>query len=305
MTITALPTPPSRDDPANFSARADAFLGALPTFATEANALATQVNGYASDAAASAAAAAAAAGAAKWVSGTTYAEGNLVWSPTTYFIYRRKSAGAGTTDPSSDTTNWALVAGTGNVTETGTQTLTNKTLGATSFTGANTFYNDSGQVFGRTDSTKDGINIGGANNGSSSRRLNFAPAALSGTRAVTFPDPGADYTVGYLNMPQNSQSAAYTFVLTDAGKHILHPSADTTARTFTIPANSSVAFPIGTAITIINQNGAGTLTIAITTDTMRLAGLGTTGSRTLTANGIATAVKVTSTEWIISGTNLT
>ena len=104
---------------------------------------------------------------------------------------------------------------------------------------------------------------------------------------------------------QNSQSGAYTMVLADAGKHILHPSADTTARIFTIPANSSVAYPIGTAITVVNQNAAGVVTIAITSDTMRLAGAGTTGSRTLAANGIATALKITSTEWIISGTGLT
>lgn len=104
---------------------------------------------------------------------------------------------------------------------------------------------------------------------------------------------------------QNSQSTAYTLVLADAGRHILHPSADTTARTFTIPANSSVAFPIGTAVTFVNQNAAGVVTIAITTDTMRLAGAGTTGSRTLAANGVATAIKITSTEWIISGTGLT
>jgi hypothetical protein len=111
--------------------------------------------------------------------------------------------------------------------------------------------------------------------------------------------------VPFRNIPQNSQSAAYTLVLSDSGKHILHPSADTTARTFTIPANGSVAFPVGTAVTFINQNGGGDITIAITTDTLRLAGDGSTGSRTLTANGIATAVKVTSTEWIISGVNLT
>lgn len=103
----------------------------------------------------------------------------------------------------------------------------------------------------------------------------------------------------------NSQSTAYTAVLSDGGKHLLHPSADTTARTFTIPANSSVAYPIGTAITFVNQDSAGVLTIAITTDTMRLAGAGTTGSRTLAANGIATALKITSIEWIISGTGLT
>jgi hypothetical protein len=106
-------------------------------------------------------------------------------------------------------------------------------------------------------------------------------------------------------IPQVSQSAAYTLVLADAGKHIFHPSADTTARTWTIPANASVAFAIGTAVTFVNQNAAGVITIAITTDTMRLAGAGTTGSRTLAANGIATALKVTATEWIISGTGLT
>ena len=112
-------------------------------------------------------------------------------------------------------------------------------------------------------------------------------------------------SVGFRNIPQNSQSTAYTLVLADSGKHILHPSADTTARTFTIPANSSVAFPIGTAITFVNQNGAGVVTIAITTDTMRLSPAGTTGSRTLAANGVATCIKLTSTEWIISGTGLT
>lgn len=113
-----------------------------------------------------------------------------------------------------------------------------------------------------------------------------------------------DVEVGYLNIPQNSKSAAYTCALSDAGKHILHPSSDTTARTFTIPANSSVAFPIGTAITFINQASAGVLTIAITTDVMRLAGAGTTGSRTLSANGVATAIKLTATEWIINGSGL-
>jgi hypothetical protein len=111
--------------------------------------------------------------------------------------------------------------------------------------------------------------------------------------------------VGFRTIPQNSQDAAYTLVLADSGKHILHPSADTTARTFTIPANGSVAFPIGTAVTFINQNGAGVVTIAITTDTMRLSPAGTTGSRTLAANGSATAIKITSTEWIISGSGLT
>jgi hypothetical protein len=132
------------------------------------------------------------------------------------------------------------------------------------------------------------------NGGIGSTTGSLANCTVDGTNAV-----------GYLTIPQNSQSSNYTLALTDSGDHIFHPSADTSARTWTIPANSSVAFPIGTAVTFINQNSAGVITIAITSDTMRLAGAGTLGSRTLAANGIATAIKITSTEWIISGTGLT
>ena len=110
--------------------------------------------------------------------------------------------------------------------------------------------------------------------------------------------------VGFRNIPQNSQSAAYTLVLADAGKHIFHPVGDNNARTFTIPANSSVAYPIGTAITFINMAVAN-VTIAITTDTLTLSPAGTTGSRTLATNGSATCIKITSTSWLISGSGLT
>ena len=74
-------------------------------------------------------------------------------------------------------------------------------------------------------------------------------------------------SVGFRNIPINSQSAAYTLVLADSGKAILHPSTDANARTFTIPANGSVAYAIGTAITFINMTSQ-VVTIAITTDTM-------------------------------------
>jgi hypothetical protein len=82
--------------------------------------------------------------------------------------------------------------------------------------------------------------------------------------------------VGFRNTPVNSQSADYTLVLADSGKTILHPVADDNARTFTIPANSSVAYPVGTVISFVNLQN--TVTIAITTDTMYLANDGTTGS---------------------------
>src|SRR6185312_6636968 len=100
----------------------------------------------------------------------------------------------------------------------------------------------------------------------------------------------------------NSKSAAYTTVLTDGGQAIYHPSADNNARTFTIDSNANVAYPVGTTLTFINE--INTVTIAITTDTLTLMGTGSTGSRTLAANGIATAVKVASTKWVVSGINL-
>lgn len=130
-TITPLPTPPSRStDPTNFAIEADAFVAALPEFVTDANAQASYLDGVASavdaDAAAAAASAAAAlvsennaeaaadaaaatADAALWVSGTTYAIGDNVFSPINYQTYRRKTNGAGTTDPSLDSTNWQLL----------------------------------------------------------------------------------------------------------------------------------------------------------------------------------------------------
>ncbi len=145
-----------------------------------------------------------------------------------------------------------------------------------------------------------------ANNAASTLTIsgNYASTfVVSGAFSYTLPGQTCD--IGYLEIPQNSQSAAYTLVLADNGKHIYHPSTDTTARLWTIPANSSVSFPIGAAITFVNDSGAGTITIAITTDTLVLLGAGTTGSRTLAPNGIATAIKVGATRWVISGTNLT
>lgn len=107
----------------------------------------------------------------------------------------------------------------------------------------------------------------------------------------------------HVGLPQNSQSTNYEAVATDAGKHLLHPAADNNPRTFTIPANASVAYPIGTTLTFINEINV--LTIAITSDTLVLAGSGATGSRTLNASGMATAIKITATKWMISGNDLT
>ena len=155
--ISTLPSPPSRQDPTNFADEADAFLGALPTFQSEANALGSYIDGVGADietdanaaaasataAAASASSAAAAQGAAEaaanvsvWVSGTTYSAGDVVYSPSTYFTYRATSGLTSTVDPATDTANWTLI-GIG-----GTAALsilnTTATQGQTAFTGSYT-----------------------------------------------------------------------------------------------------------------------------------------------------------------------
>jgi hypothetical protein len=111
------------------------------------------------------------------------------------------------------------------------------------------------------------------------------------------------YNAGYMDCPQNLQNGNYGLLLSDRGKSILHNNA--AGHTYTIPANGSVAFPVGTTIVISNTNAGGTVTIAITTDTLTWAANGSTGSRTLAANGICSIHKQTSTGWLISGTGLT
>lgn len=116
------PAPSPTDSRAEFSTKTFNFYAAMAGFIMQMNAaiawivaqLAT-IAGYVStttdardQANAAAAAAAASSTAVKWVSGTSYAQGVVVWSPGTWQSYRRKVAGAGTLQPENDPANWAL-----------------------------------------------------------------------------------------------------------------------------------------------------------------------------------------------------
>jgi hypothetical protein len=106
---------------------------------------------------------------------------------------------------------------------------------------------------------------------------------------------------GFKGLPQNAQTTNYGLVLSDSSKHIYCTGSLTQV---TVPANASVAFPIGTVIVIANNTDA-SITIAITSDTLVLEGTTSTGSRTLADNSSARLLKVTSTAWWIIGTGLT
>lgn len=213
------------------------------------------------------------------------------------------------------------------VTVSASQTLTNKTLTSpvigTSPTAAGATWTDLGTVTTAdiNGGTIDGTVIGGASAAAGTFAAIVGTSLSIGTSGVATVGTielgaASDTTVSrsaagviavegvplYSNIPVNSQSAAYTTVLADAQKFILHPTADNNARTFTIDSNANVAYPIGTCITFVNQ--INTVTISITADTMTWAGSASTGSRTLAANGMATALKVSTTGWVINGVGL-
>mgnify|MGYP003673693270 CR=1 FL=1 len=222
----------------------------------------------------------------------------FVYSGTTWEVYAQVGGNGGdvvtltgTQTLTNKTISYADNTLTGVVGVTATQTLTNKTLTSPVLTtpalgtpSALVLTNATGTLTSPT----------------------FVTPALgtpaSGTLSACTVDGTND--VGFRNIPQNSQSAAYTLVLADAGKHIFHPSGDANTRTYTIPANASVAYPIGTAISFVNMTSQ-VVSIAITSDTMNLSSAGTTGTRSLAQYGSATAVKITATNWLISGSGLT
>jgi hypothetical protein len=204
-------------------------------------------------------------------------------------------------------TNKTIAYGSNTLTDvvgvTATQTLTNKTLttpiiSSISNTGTLTLPTSTDTLVGRA--TTDTLTNKTLTSPTLTTPVLGTPT--SGTLSNCTVD-GTD-AVGFRNIPINSNSAAYTTVLADSGKVIFHPSTDANARTFTIDSNANVAYPLGTALTFINMTSQ-VVTIAITTDTMYLSSAGTTGSRSLAQYGSATAIKMTSTTWLISGSGLT
>lgn len=139
-------------------------------------------------------------------------------------------------------------------------------------------------------------NLGAAASGANSDITSLLESTLVASGGAI-----ASNSIGFRGVPFPAQKTAnYTFALADASSGAIFNNA---ALTATIPANASVAYPVGTVLPIVNLN-ASALTISITTDTLRLAGTATVGSRTLAQWGQACAEKVDTTTWLISGSGL-
>lgn len=109
------------------------------------------------------------------------------------------------------------------------------------------------------------------------------------------------YDIGYRDVPQVT-AGNVTLALSDRGKHYYSTSA--APLTLTVPSNANVAFPIGTAISIVNK-GSANLTVALEAEaSMYLVGNATSDSRTITSYGMATLMKTDTDEWFINGTGV-
>lgn len=103
------------------------------------------------------------------------------------------------------------------------------------------------------------------------------------------------FTVG------SDQTADYTAVLTDQYQ-VLVPMNKATAVAFKIPTNASVAFPVGTVITVLNK-GAGTCTISAVTSgtTTILSGGASAAAPTIAQYKSAACIKTATDTWYVIG----
>ena len=230
MTIPLITYAPARSqDQTTFDINVEGFItqviDAIPamntdiattnTNATTATTGANTATTKAAEAAASAQSANGAAGAAKWVSGTTYAEGTVVWSPTNFLSYRRKVAGAGTTDPVNDTTNWVQI-----------QTDYNNGINPTAIA----------QSINMTEASSGSNGIQVADNAN----IDFGTGNFTLHWEGSLPDwtPGTNQ---YLCIKQESVTKYYTMLIFDSGRPVIRIARDTTEVAYPATTNTGAA----------------------------------------------------------------
>ncbi|MCP4789600.1 MAG: hypothetical protein GY881_05110, partial [Gammaproteobacteria bacterium] len=132
------------------------------------------------------------------------------------------------------------------------------------------------------------------NDGGITTSLELDTSALS---LFTLSGSGPQGPQGPSDIPQNSQTSAYTLVAGDNGKHI-----NITTGGVTVPSG---VFSVGNVVSVYNDSGSNQTITQGSSVTLRLAGSATTGNRTLAQYGLATVLCVGSNEFVISGAGLT
>ena len=135
------------------------------------------------------------------------------------------------------------------------------------------------------------------NDGNITTSLELDTSALSMFSLAGSGPQGEQGPQGPSDIPQNSQTSAYTLVAGDNGKHI-----NTTTGGVTVPSG---VFSVGNVVSVYNDSGSNQTITQGSSVTLRLAGSATTGNRTLAQYGMATMLCVGSNEFVICGAGLT
>lgn len=284
MPISAFPSPPpSRADPTNYPARADAAMAWFEDLPDDFNA---DIASLASSVAA-AQAAAASASASVGTTGTSSTSLTIGTGAKTLTIETGKVFVAGQWVVISQSANAAnqmiaridsYVSGTGvlNATvvkATGAGTAASWVVGLTPAFDENALPKSGGTMTG--------------------------PIAEMGNSSTIKDPDGAAQPVGYRSLPLRAASSQQTLALTDVGRGI-----SITTGGVIVPTNATVAFAIGDTIAVYNNSGSSQTISAAVGVTLRLAGGSNTGNRTLAQRGFATLMKVGTNEWVAAGPGL-
>jgi len=217
---------------------------------------------------------------------TTYTDGQLLIGNSTGNTLAKSTltAGSGVTITNGNGSITISATGSG-----GDAVLANNNA----FTGANTFYNSTGQTIGTGTSTQDGLILAGRAGGSNSYRTTIQPGTLTASRTATLPDE--TFTVGFRNIPAIAdKTAAYTLAVGDVGKVV----GVGTGGSIEIP---DATFAAGDAVLIFN-NTTGSITITCTITTAYIAGTDSDkATMTLATRGIASILFVSGTVCVVSG----
>ena len=168
---------------------------------------------------------------------------------------------------------------------TGDAVLANSNI----FTGANTFYNNTGQTFGTATATQDGIIIAGRAGGTSTYRVTLSPGTLTASRAVTLPDAAGNVVIDTATQTLTNKTLTSPTLTTPAlGTPTSGVLTNCTGTAVDLTAGNVTQTTIGTAVnvTTASTSGSSTTTGAILITTGDGLATGNSGNITVKSGNI-------------------
>lgn len=153
------------------------------------------------------------------------------------------------------------------------------------FTGANTFYNATGQTFGTATAAQDGIKLAGRAGGTSTYRVTLQPTTLSANRTLTLPN--VTDTVATIGTAQTF-TAAQTFRAANA----IRSEAASTQDAVVVAGRAGGTSSYAVTLTPATLSSSTTLTLPNATDTVAVLGTAQTFTALQTFSG-STSVAAT------------